>query len=275
MNKYASIASKAAYAAGEFIQASAGDIATLNIEQKSLHDYVSEVDRGSEKIIYELISSEFPEHGFVGEEYGASAVKSDFQWIVDPLDGTTNFLRGIPHYAVSIALVHKGEVVHGTVFDPAKREMFSASKGAGTRLNSSPVSVSQAVSMSGGVYATGVPFNGLTLANLECFTDCMLGVLSQQTAGIRRLGSAALDLAYVAAGRYEGYWEANLKSWDIAAGALLVQEAGGLVTDLLGTNKFLDNGHILAACPGAFDPLLAISQKSYVGWQGDKEPLAG
>ena len=266
MNDYASIAAHAAQTAGQFIQASADNLATLKVEQKSLHDYVSEVDRGAEKIIFEIISSAFPQHGFVGEEFGDSAIQSDYRWIVDPLDGTTNFLRGIPHYAVSIALTYQGEIIHGTVLDPVKQELFSATKGFGATLNSTKIRVSSAPSVTGGLYATGIPFNGRSLDNLLSFTDCMSALLHQHTSGIRRLGSAALDLAYVAAGRYEGYWEANLRQWDIAAGAILVSEAGGSVADLFGNGDFLENGHILAACPGAYSGLLDICSASYRLW---------
>lgn len=272
MNEYASIAASAAQTAGQFIQASAADIDKLKIEQKSLHDYVSDVDRHSEKIIFDALSGVFPHHGFVGEEFGASGTSSDYQWIVDPLDGTTNFLRGIPHYAVSIALKYKDEVIHGTVFDPVKQELFSASKGHGASLNSNKIAVSQASSMKGGLYATGIPFNGLSLDNLASFSDCLSAVLEKQTAGIRRLGSAALDLAYVAAGRYEGYWEANLNQWDIAAGVLLVEEAGGMAVDLFGGNDLLKSGHILAACPGAYQNLLQTSRAAYASWS--EEPSA-
>ena len=266
MNKHASIAAIAARTAGDFVKSRAADISNLKIEQKSLNDYVSEVDRESEKIIYEVIASEFPQHSIVGEEFGLSASLSEYQWVVDPLDGTTNFLRGIAHYAISIALKHDGKIIHGTVFDPIKDELFSASRGLGASLNGSPITVSERSSMSGGLYATGVPFNGRTLNNLSCFTDCLTAVVQQQTSGVRRLGSAALDLAYVAAGRYEGYWEANLKLWDIAAGVLLVEEAGGMVADLFGGDQFLDNGHVVAACPGAYQSLLDITTNAYSAW---------
>jgi len=267
MNMYASIAESAARVAGDYIQSRAADISDLLIEQKSLNDYVSEVDRQSEQMIFDIIRAEFPEHCFLGEEFGSSGIsQADYQWIVDPLDGTTNFLRGIPHYAVSIALQFKGEIIQASVYDPSKNDMFSATKGHGASLNGRSIKVSAATTIKGGLYATGIPFNGLSLENLGCFTDCVEEVLNRQTAGIRRLGSAALDLAYVAAGRYDGYWEANLQPWDIAAGLLLVKEAGGVIRDLSGAEGYLQNGHILAACPGAFDDLLEISVKAYSQW---------
>jgi len=269
------IAVNAAKRAGFHIKRSVKNIHLLNIEQKSLHDYVSEVDQRSEQMIREIILESFPDHDFLGEEFGSRRnSRSPYQWIVDPLDGTTNFLRGIPHYSISIALSLDGQIILGIVYDPAKDELFSAQDGQGAHCNSKPITVSDRASMQGGLFATGVPFNGQTLANLECFQSCLQQILLQETAGIRRLGSAALDLAYVAAGRYEGYWEANLNQWDIAAGALLVQEAGGVVSDLSGGADMLSNGNILAACPGSFESMLQISSIAYKDWQTaqKKEP---
>ncbi len=262
------VAMAAAKQAGNAVLSRASDINTLTIEQKSLHDYVSEVDRDSETLIRTTILNAFPEHRFLGEEFGESEGNADeYQWIVDPLDGTTNFLRGIGHYGISIALQHRGQLICAAIYDPVKDEMFTAEDGGGAACNGRPISVSDRSTMQGGIYATGVPFNGQTLANLECFQNCMAGVLEQHTAGVRRLGSAALDLAYVAAGRYEGYWEANLQPWDIAAGILLVQEAGGVVSALSGAADMLTTGHVLAACPGAYNDLLDICQASYRSWK--------
>lgn len=263
MNQILDIAKQAARKGGDIIKEGASNLGALSIEQKSPHDYVSEIDRQSERAIKEHILSIFPEHQVLGEEYGVQGQISDVQWIIDPLDGTTNFLRGIPHYAVSIGVLMNGKLSHAVVFDPSKNELFSATKGSGAFLNDHPIEVSGIASIRGGIYATGVPFSGDNLAHIGCFTNTMIGILNTQTSGIRRLGSAALDLAYVAAGRYDGYWEANLQVWDIAGGALLVTEAGGVVSGLQGDDQYLNTGHILAATPGAYSELLNITSENY------------
>lgn len=233
--------------AGQFIYAASSDLVKLNIEQKKQYDYVSEVDRNSESIIRDHIQSVFPDHAFWGEEFGYGGDEnSDYVWVVDPLDGTTNFLRGLPHYAVSIAVLEKRQVVCAVVYDPAKNEMFSAVKGGGAYLNDKQITVSARESNDGALIATGIPFNGESLGELDAFQATMTSILNSGTSGIRRFGSAALDLAYVAAGRYDGFWEARLKPWDIAAGALLVSEAGGKVSDFNGQQSFLESGDIVA-----------------------------
>lgn len=260
----AALAVKAAKMAGKLIQKGAEDLSLLNIEQKSLHDYVSEIDRNSEAAIYDLVAQAFPEHAFVGEEFGTVGdQQAEVTWIVDPLDGTTNFLRGIPHYAVSIAVVVGEHIQHAVIFDPAKGDLFTASLAGGAFLNGKPIQVSNCQSIRGGLLATGVPFSGQLLENLDSFTATMEGMLAHHTSGIRRLGSAALDLAYVAAGRYDGYWEASLNSWDIAAGVLIVQEAGGRVTDFVGADNYLKTGNIVAASPGLMDDMIKITSACY------------
>ncbi len=267
MQELLDVATIAARAAGEFIQSGAQNRSELNIEQKSLHDYVSEIDTGAEKIIREHIERAFPEHAVLGEEYGVSPVcDSNYQWVIDPLDGTTNFIRGIPHYAISIALQHHDEVMVGVVFDPVKNEMFSAVKGQGARLNGDIIKASELEGVPGSLLATGVPFNGESLDRLAMFTDAMTALLQQNTAGIRRLGSAALDLAYVAAGRYDGFWEANLKIWDIAAGALIVQEAGGIVSDFESGARYLQSGHIIASGARLHGQMQQLIEPSYRHW---------
>lgn len=263
MQSIIEVAKCAARMGGDVITEGANNISGLAIEQKTLHDYVSEVDRNSEKSISRIIMDAFPHHQILGEEYGKAGRESNVQWVIDPLDGTTNFLRGVPHYAVSIGVMVDNELCHAVVFDPVKDEMFCASKGVGATLNDCPIKVSEASSLRGGLFATGVPFNGDSLNELECFTGTLIDVLNSNTSGIRRLGSAALDLAYVAAGRYDGYWEARLKIWDIAAGALLVSEAGGLVSDLQGRQSHLSSGNIIAAPSGAHNDLVAITSSNY------------
>ncbi len=265
MHNILEVAKQAARIGGEVIQEGAGRRDSLDIEQKSLHDYVSEVDRNSEHAIKSHILSAFPTHKIVGEEYGEHAGLENIKWVIDPLDGTTNFLRGIPHYAVSIAVLRDGVPEYAVVFDPVKDEMFCASHGGGALLNDVPIGVSDLASSRGGLFATGVPFSGDNLTNIDRFTSTMVAILEQHTSGIRRLGSAALDLAYVAAGRYDGYWEANLKLWDIAAGVLLVTEAGGVVSDLRGNQDHLISGDVLAAGAGVHPDMARLTSRFYKG----------
>ena len=264
MKKILETAITAAHLAGEFIQTSAENLSLLNVEQKTLHDYVSEVDRGSEKIVVDQILATFPDHQILGEEYGSQGNEgAQWQWVIDPLDGTTNFLRSLPHYAVSIGVLKGGVVHYGVVYDPAKKDLFVASKGEGATLNNVAIKVSSSDSIKGGLLATGVPFSGQNLDNIESFTNTMTDLLKCQTSGVRRLGAAALDLAYVAAGRYDGFWESNLKVWDIAAGVLIVEEAGGIVTDLSGGNDYLNNGDVLAAAKNVHQDMLLVCKKHY------------
>lgn len=263
MHEILKVAISAARAGGDVIKRGANQRGSLKIEQKSLHDYVSEVDRNSEKAIRETILSAFPKQQIIGEEYGVIGQNTGVQWIIDPLDGTTNFLRAIPHYAVSIGVMVDAVLEHAVVFDPAKNELYRASRGQGAFLNDKQIHVSSIESARGGLYATGVPFSGDNLAEVDSFTATMLDLLDIETSGLRRLGAAALDLAYVAAGRYDGFWEAKLKLWDIAAGALLVQEAGGTVSDLHGRDQYLESGDIVAASPNAHSALVKISTENY------------
>ncbi|MFT6408968.1 MAG: myo-inositol-1(or 4)-monophosphatase [Arenicella sp.] len=264
MHSLLEVAKQAARLGGDVINHGAQNLSSLNVEQKTLHDYVSEIDRNSEMAISRAILDVFPEHQIVGEEYGKVGANADIQWVVDPLDGTTNFLRGIPHYAVSIGVLVNQKLEHAVVYDPVKNEMFCASKGEGASLNGSAIKVSSLSSVRGGLFATGVPFSGDNLDNVDKFTNTMVDLLQQHTSGIRRLGSAALDLAYVAAGRYDGYWEANLKIWDIAGGALLVTEAGGHVSDFQGREAYLASGNIVAAPRGVHQQMVDIASRNYV-----------
>lgn len=267
MKELLDTACKAAVEAGQFIQQGAQNRRDLLIEQKSLYDYVSEVDRGAEAIIREHISQHFPDHAVLGEELGSSDKgESDYQWVIDPLDGTTNFVRGIPHYAVSIAIFFQAELIVGVVFDPVKNDLFTAVKGQGAFLNKYAIQASDLPSVEGALLATGIPFNGENLQKIEMFSNAMQALLAQKTAGIRRLGSAALDLAYVAAGRYDGFWEANLKIWDIAAGVLLVQESGGYVSDFQGSDDFLRSGHIIASGSVMHSAMCSVVGEAYRDW---------
>jgi len=258
------VATMAARRAGEFIRAASRDLSSLRVEQKSLHDYVSQVDRGAEQRIVSTIQSHFPEHAILGEEFGRQGPNNaDFCWVIDPLDGTTNFLRGVPHFAVSIGVLHGASIECGVVFDPVKDELFCAVKGEGATLNDGKIQVSERASITGALLSTGVPFSGENLSRLDSFTNTMSGLLQCQTSGLRRLGAAALDLAYVAAGRYDGFWEASLNRWDIAAGILLVTESGGKVSSLDGGDDYLESGNILAATPAVHTDMLSVTQVNY------------
>lgn len=260
------VAISTAIEAGELVLSASQRLEALNIEQKSPRDYVSEVDRDSERLIKERILQAFPDDGFLGEEFGqedSALAGESTSWIVDPLDGTTNFIRGIPHYAISIARRKGAEVDVAVVYDPVKEELFSASLGNGAFLNGNAISVSKPEAFDGALIATGVPFSGKLLDELALFTGTLTDLLDQKTSGIRRLGSAALDLAYVAAGRYDGFWEARLQPWDIAAGALLVKEAGGQVNDFAAGNDYLISGDIVASSGAVLDVLAEACQINY------------
>ena len=232
----------------------------IKIEEKARNDYVTEVDKAVEKEVIYHLKKAYPDHSFLGEEGGSqSNGDSDYQWIIDPIDGTTNFIYGIPHYAISIACTYKGKLEHAVILDPSKREEFTASRGKGAMLNERRIRVSNKTSLQGALIATGIPFNERSLAHLTPYLNSMESVLLQKSSGIRRQGSAALDLAYVAAGRYDGYWEISLNPWDIAAGILLVQEAGGLVSDFHGGNTMLTSGNLVCGPNKVFKPLLSVT----------------
>lgn len=250
------MAVRAARAAGDIIVRSMDRVDLLNISPKGRNDFVSEVDRNAEREIINILQKAYPGHAFVGEESGLTGpAKAEFVWVIDPLDGTTNFLHGFPQFAVSIALFHKGKVDKGVIYDPLKQELFTGSRGAGAMLNNRRLRVTKQVGMTGALLGTGIPFKD------QSYLDAYLGMLKdllKDAAGIRRAGSAALDLAYIAAGRLDGFWEIGLKRWDMAAGVLLIQEAGGLVTDLEGGNKFFETGGIVAANPRLHQTMIGL-----------------
>ncbi|QBY01026.1 inositol monophosphatase [Rhodophyticola sp. CCM32] len=243
---------KAARLAGRSLVKDFREVENLQVSAKGPGDFVSKADMAAEHILREELMGARPNYGFLGEESAEVAgIDPTRRWIVDPLDGTTNYLHGMPHWAVSIALEYKGDIVAGVVFDPAKDEMFYAEKGQGAWLNDNHrLRVSGRAKMIESVFATGVPFGGRKYlpATLQD-----LGRLMPQCAGVRRWGAASLDLAYVAAGRYEGYWERGLNAWDIAAGILIVREAGGLVEPLREDQNLLDGGQLIAANAAMFD----------------------
>lgn len=246
MHPMLNTAIKAARAAGEIILRNVDRVDTLTISSKSRNDYVSEVDKKAEAEIIHILGRAYPEHGFFGEESGDQSDGREYQWVIDPLDGTTNFLHSIPQYSVSIALRRERHFEQAVIYDPLKDELFTASRGAGAQLNGKRIRASTTRSLEGALLGTGIPFR--EDQDLELYLET-LRVLVPGTAGIRRAGSAALDLAYVAAGRFDGFWEFGVNKWDVAAGILLVQEAGGLVGDLYGGLNHYENGDIL--CGGA------------------------
>lgn len=252
MHPMLNIAIRAARAAGDLIVREIDRVDDISVDSKGKNDFVSEVDKKAEQVIINTIQQSYPEHAFLGEETGKSG-ESEFIWIIDPLDGTTNFLHNFPHYAVSIALEHKGRLDQAVIYDPLRQELFTASRGKGAQLNNRKIRVSAQIKLDAALLGTGFPFR--SGQDIEIFIDSFRK-LYPQVAGIRRAGSAALDLAYVACGRLDGFWEYNLKAWDIAAGALLVQEAGGINSELSGGTNFLTSGNIISANPKILKAML-------------------
>jgi len=251
MHPLLNIAIKAARGAGNVIVRHLDHLGQLNVSSKGRNDFVSEVDHMAEAEIVRAIRKAYPGHGILAEE-GGHQQGDEYLWIIDPLDGTTNFLHGFPQFAVSIALLHKGRIEQAVVYDPLRNEIFSASRGAGAFLNDKRLRVSKAKMLEGSLLGTGFPFKHPQ--HLDAYLQMFRSLLTQ-TAGIRRAGSAALDLAYVAAARLDGFWEIGLSCWDMAAGALLVEEAGGLVSDFGGGGDYLDSGNIVAGCPKVYEAI--------------------
>lgn len=243
MHPMLTTAVRAARRAGDLINRALYRVADLSVTAKTRHDYVTEVDRAAEREIVEIIRKAYPNHGILGEE-GGYTEGDEYQWIVDPLDGTTNFIHGMPQFAVSIALKHRDRLEQAVIYDPVRNELFTASRGGGAQLNERRLRVSNARSLEGALLGTGFPYRDTSYLDVYLAT---LKAFIGPTAGIRRPGSAALDLAYVAAGRFDGFWEFRLNPWDMAAGALLVQEAGGMVSDFGGGDHYLQSGNILAS----------------------------
>jgi len=257
MHPMLNIAVKAARRAGSMITRASEDIGSLTINDKSYNDFVTEVDVASERIIIDTLKEAYPSHSFLGEESGLSN-DSENVWIIDPLDGTTNFLHNYPQYAVSIALVQKGEITQAVVYDPNRNDLFTATKGQGAYLNDRRIRVSKKTKLKDSLIGTGFPFRDFKYLSdyLKVLEDVILN-----TSGIRRPGAAALDLAYVAAGRLDGFWEIRLSKWDIAAGALLVREAGGIVSDFSERQNWLETGNIICSNPHIYEPLIKLIQR--------------
>jgi myo-inositol-1(or 4)-monophosphatase len=257
MHPHLNTAIRAARRAATVIMRHADRLDRLSVETKGRNDFVSEVDRLAEEEIIRCIRSAYPAHAILAEESGASGTPDaqTHQWLIDPLDGTTNYLHGFPHYAVSIAVRRGNQLEQAVVFDPVRNELFTASRGRGAQLNDRRIRVSGVSHLGDALLATGFPFRELD--RLEVWLATFRALLPR-TTGIRRAGSAALDLAYVAAGRFEGFWEFGLNPWDMAAGALLIEEAGGMVGDMRGGRDYLETGDILTANPDLYADVLRI-----------------
>ena len=253
MHPMLNIGIRAARAAGDLIVRYMDRVEGLPVTSKGRNDFVSQVDREAERLIIDVIHKAYPSHAILAEESGASG-DGEFVWIIDPLDGTTNFLHGFPQFAVSIGVRHRGEMAQGVVYDPLRQELFTASRGHGAQLNNRRIRVSRLHSLEGALLGTGFPFR--SHKHLDLYLDTFR-LFFPDSAGIRRAGAATLDLAYVACGRLDGFWEIGLSPWDIAAGMLLIQEAGGLVSDLNDNGDCMETGNVLAGNPQVHKAMLA------------------
>lgn len=253
MHPALTIAKRAALDAGKIILRHLERLDRVAVNEKQRNDFVSDADIQAEQEIIRTLRKIYPQHGILAEESGAISGQDEFQWIIDPLDGTTNFLHGLPHFCVSIALRHKDRLEAGVIYDPVRQEMFTASRGGGAQLNDRRIRVKSLPNLERALLGTGFPFR--YPQHLQAYLG-MFGSLFTKCAEMRRAGSAALDLAYVAAGRLDGFWEIGLNEWDVAAGTLLVQEAGGLVGDFGGGHDFLQTGNIIAGSPKVFKAIV-------------------
>ncbi len=258
MHPLLTIAVKAARRAGSIINRAALDVGTIEVTRKRHNDFVTQVDKAAEAAIIDIIRRAYPDHSILAEESGAAGT-SDTTWIIDPLDGTTNFIHGYPQYSVSIAVRQRDTLAHAVVYDPARNELFFASRGRGAFMNERRLRVTRLATLENALIGTGFPFRDMR--GLEEYL-AMFRAVVPKVAGIRRAGSAALDLCYVAAGRFDAFWEMGLFPWDMAAGALIIQEAGGLVgdlqADLEGGPGYLESGRIIAGTPKVFSQLLRL-----------------
>lgn len=256
MHPMLNTAVKAARRAAAIINRASFDIEQLRVSEKRHNDFVTEVDKAAEQAIIEVLKTAYPDHAILAEESGASANLHDENenvWIIDPLDGTTNFIHGFPQYCVSIALQQRGQITQAVVYDPTRNDLFTASKGAGAYLNEKRIRVARRDKLADALIGTGFPYSNFE--KMEQHLK-MFRIMTEKCAGLRRPGAAALDLAYVAAGRFDGFFEKNLKPWDIAAGSLLITEAGGIVANFEGESDYLYHGDIIAGSPKIFAQML-------------------
>ncbi len=252
------VAIEAAKKAGAFLKQNVGKIRDIQLKEGQERNLVTEIDKKSEKLIIEMIKRHYPQHEILAEESGHEKKKSDYRWIIDPLDGTTNFTHGLPIFCVTIALEHKGKIICGTIYDPNLDELFAAERGKGAHLNGKRIKVSKTSSLAKSLLVTGFPYNIVENPHhaVEHFVDFLM-----KGQAVRRMGSAAIDLAYVAAGRYDGFWEVALNPWDMAAGALIVEEAGGTLSDFAGKPFSIYEKEIVASNTKVHDEMIEVLQR--------------
>jgi len=255
MHALLNVAVMAARRAGNSLMRNLVKLDSLTVETKGHNDYVSEADRAAEREVIETIHKHYPDHAILAEESGSTGT-SETVWIVDPLDGTTNFLHRFPVFAVSIGVQVKGRMEHAVVYDPVRQELFTASRGVGAQLDGRRIRVSGQKNLDRALIGTGFPFRQADV-EMEPYL-AMLGKIIKNTSGVRRPGAAALDLCYVAAGRLDGFWEAGLSAWDLAAGGLIIREAGGIVSGLDGSEDYLETGHVLTGTPKIYAGLAKL-----------------
>ncbi len=257
MHPLLNVAVMAARRAGSTLIRNLNKLEKLKVEKKGHNDYVSEADRAAERAVIDVIVKHYPDHAILAEESGALGdASSDTVWIIDPLDGTTNFLHGFPVFAVSIGVKVDGRMAHGVVYDPLRQELFLASRGAGAQLDNHKIRVSGQLELERALVGTGFPFRQAD-SEMEPYLQ-MLGKVVKNTSGVRRPGAAALDLCYVAAGRLDAFWETGLAAWDLAAGSLIIREAGGIVSGLDGGENFLETGHVLCGTPKIYSGIAKL-----------------
>ncbi|MEO8166876.1 MAG: inositol monophosphatase family protein [bacterium] len=256
-----STAIEAAKEAGKFLKYSVGRVKNIEVKEGEERNLVSEIDKGAEEKIISIIKRKYPSHAILAEESGANDSRSDYKWVIDPLDGTTNFLHGLPIFSVTIGIEYKGEVVAGVTYDPNLDELFTAEKGSGAYMNGRRLSVTKTTRLIDSLLVTGFPYN--IAENPENAIGHFVNFVVEGQ-GLRRLGSAAIDLAYVAAGRFDGFWEVTLNPWDMAAGVLLVREAGGRVTDFIGGDSSIYKKQVLATNGSIHETMLQVLSKGFV-----------
>ena len=259
MQAFLNTAVEAARKAGDIAQINFARINQSDIKTKAYNEFVTFVDEEAEKAIVEIIHGRYPDHTILGEEQGLKGNESDYLWIIDPIDGTTNYIHSFPVYCVSIALKIKGRLEVAVIYDPSRQELFTAIRGMGAMLDGRKIRVSKQRTLQGALLGTGFPYRD-QLDWLEVYLDIFID-FTRIVGAIRRPGSAALDLAYVASGRYDGFWEFGLKPWDVAAGVLLIQEAGGLVKGMIPGEDAVESGSLLCGNPHLFDPMSEIVSK--------------
>lgn len=260
MHPYLNTAIKAARRAGKIITRYLGDLEALKVHEKGLNDLVTLVDQAAEHDIIDTIQRAYPHHSILGEETGFHKADDEFVWVIDPLDGTTNYVHGFPHFAVSIAVKYRDQIEHGVIYDPLSQDLYTASRGSGAQLNDRRIRVSKHTKLEGTLIGCSFPFHERSKQldkQFKIFKEVFV-----RCSDVRRSGSAALNLAYVASGKLDGFWESGLKEWDLAAGVLLVREAGGYATDFKGEAAFAENGNLIAGSRKIHAELLKIIQEN-------------